>query len=427
MWICLVLGLALGGRSISDQGEKAIMNKEISPFIEARIEKIRRVMREKDIDTVIIARPENVFYFSNFNPIINSHPAYVIVSHDNICLLVHCIRCDHARVEGSIVNVQLYGKWGANIALAMYDIDAVAALVGDGPIHLGLEGDYVSVNWLKEIHSKLNITKISDVSGDFKEQRIIKDAYEINCIRNAAILADCGVETAINCLAGGAHEAEACTEGQYRMRKLWHERFPEFEVSGFGSSEGAQIDSLVVWSMANDRIAYGCDCPKAYYPAAGDLVLPMSWARIGGYAAENERSVAVAKLDTLRNRAYDAMLSAREALFAILRPGTPFEDLYIAAMNVFEDAGFSSILPGRCGHGIGLSAHEFPSVTNGNTICLKPGMVFTVEPGLMTKEWGGVRHSDTVLVTEDGYELLTQTRRDKIIINNKIFGKENTL
>ncbi|EGO65259.1 putative Xaa-Pro aminopeptidase [Acetonema longum DSM 6540] len=393
------------------------MNKEAGPFINARIEKLRLAMGEKNIDTAIIARPENVFYFSNFNPIINSHPAYVIISlKQDACLLVHCIRNDHARMEGSVENVQLYGKWGANVALAMHDIDAIAALLGDSPIRLGVEGDYASVNWLKAVHSKLNAADTSDIAGDIEMLKIIKDAYEIGCIRKSAALVDCGVETAIGCLDAGAHEAAACTEGQYRMREMWHERFQDYEVSGFGSSEGAQVDSLAVWSMANERIAYGCDCPQAYFPVAGDLVLPMSWARIGGYAAENERSVAVGELDALRNRAYDAMLGAREALFAVLRPGTPFEELYLAAMKVFEDAGFSSILPGRCGHGIGLSTHEFPSLTSGNKIRLKPGMVFTVEPGLMTKDWGGVRHSDTVLVTEAGYELLTQSRRDKITI-----------
>lgn len=386
-------------------------------FVNARIEKLKQIMTDKKIDATIIARPENVFYFSNFNPIINSHPAYVIVSlKKDTCLLVHCIRNDHARREGSIENIQLYGKWGANVSLAMNALDAIAILQGDSPIHLGIEGDYTSMNWMKEVQSKLNIAETSDIAGDIAMLKIIKDAYEIDCIRKAAALVDCGIETTIHCLDAGANEAEACTEGQYSMRKMWHKQFPDYEVSGFGSSEGAQIDSLVVWSMANERIAYGCDCPQAYFPVAGDLVLPMSWARIGGYAAENERSVAVGELHALRRRAYDSMLRAREEVFARLRPGILFEELYLAAMKVFEDAGFTSILPGRCGHGIGLSTHEFPSVTSGNKIRLEPGMVFTVEPGLMTKDWGGVRHSDTVLVTEDGYELLTKFRRDKITI-----------
>lgn len=389
-------------------------------IVNARIEKLKTQMIADNIDVAIIARPENVFYFSNFNPIINSHPVYVIVNlRKDHCLLTHCIRNDHARAEGAISNVQLYGKWGANIALAMNPIDAMRELLGTEPIRLGIEGDYASTNWLKEILTKLNVAEVSDIDGKISMLKTIKDAYEIDCLRKSAALVDCGVKTAISCLDSGATEAEACTEGQYQMRKMWHERFPNYEVCGFGSSEGAQIDSLVVWSMANERIAYGCDCPQAYVPKAGDLVLPMSWARIGGYAAENERSVMVGTVDALRSRAYEAMLRARSELFSILRPGTLFEELYFAAMKVFEDAGFSSILPGRCGHGMGLSTHEYPSLTKGNKIPLSPGMVFTVEPGLMTKDWGGVRHSDTVLVTEDGYELLTKLRRDTIVIKNK--------
>lgn len=392
---------------------------EKAAFINARLEKLKQRMAARKLDAAVIARPENVFYFSNFNPILNSHPAYMIVSlTENPCLLVHSIRNDHAHKEGAIENIQLYGKWGAHVALAAKATDAIAALLGAKPVRLGLEGDYVSINWLKEIQTKLHITAMDDIAGDISGLKIIKDDYEVNCLRKAAALADCGVATAVRCLEDGASEAEACTEGQYAMRKLWHARFPDYEVSGFGSSEGAQVDSLVVWSMANGRIAYGCDCPQAYFPIAGDLVLPGVWARIGGYAAENERTVAVGELDELRRRAYDAMLRAREDIFEKLQPGVLFEELYVAAMKVFENAGFSSILPGRCGHGIGLSIHEFPSVTNGNNLRLQPGMVFTIEPGLMAKDWGGVRHSDTVLVTEDGYELLTRYRRNKIVIKS---------
>ena len=93
----------------------------------------------------------------------------------------------------------------------------------------------------------------------------------------------------------------------------------------------------------------------------------------------------------------------------MLRPGAIFEDLYFAAMKEYEDAGFGSILPGRCGHGMGLSTHEFPSVTKGNKAPLAPGMILTVEPGLMSAELGAVRNSDTVLITEDGFEFLTNS------------------
>lgn len=392
-----------------------IPRKEVA----ARIAALKTIMGEKDVDAAVFARPENVFYYSAFNPILISHPAYVLVPREGEpCLLVHSIRHDHARKEGALGNVALYGKWGANKALAADPFGAIKAILGEASLRLGIEGDYASVNWLSSLGETVRIGATVDLSHDVAMQKIVKDDWEIACCRKSGALVDVGIETAIEALDGGASEAEACTEGQYRMRKMWHERFQDEEVSGFGSSENAQIDSLVVWSMANERIAFGCDCPQAYVPVTGDLVLPMAWARIAGYAVENERTVIVGAVTGVRAKAYDAMLKARERIFALLKPGETFETLYAAAMEEYENAGFGDILPGRCGHGMGLSTHEYPSVAKGNAIPLRPGMIFTVEPGLMTADWGGVRHSDTVLITETGYELLTRSRRDKIVIKS---------
>ena len=82
--------------------------------------------------------------------------------------------------------------------------------------------------------------------------------------------------------------------------------------------------------------------------------------------------------------------------------------MYEEAATCFTTAGFGHILPGRIGHGIGASAHERLSINRGNKQKLKPGMVISIEPGLMDPDWGGVRHSDTVLITETGYEVLTK-------------------
>ncbi|MEG2143864.1 MAG: M24 family metallopeptidase, partial [Oscillospiraceae bacterium] len=179
------------------------------------------------------------------------------------------------------------------------------------------------------------------------------------------------------------------------------------------------IDSLHVWCLTNEHIAFGCDCPKDYLPREGDLSLPMAWAKVNGYHAENERTIAVGALSGIRERAYAAMLEARAAVFERLKPKNTFEELYFAAAQVYTQYGFGDILPGRVGHGVGSSAHEFPSLEKGNQILLTPGMVITVEPGLMDKAWGGVRHSDTVLITKTGFEALTKLRNDYISISPK--------
>lgn len=391
-------------------------SEELKGYVKQRIARMRESMQKKGVDTAILMRPENVFYFSNFNPIIISHVPYFIITADDAFLLVHCIRHDHAVNEGAVDKVLCYGKWGATQAIAMDALDAMREILGDVPMTIGVEGDYANMNFLNKLKTKLSVKEYVDVAQDAMDLRLIKDPHEIKMCRISGELVDLGVSRAIEALESGASEAQAATEGQYAMRGLWHKKYQKYEVSGFSNSETADIDTFVVWCMSNERLNYGCDCPTGYVPVPGDLTMPMSWARIGGYNVENERTVIVGYVNEERTRAYDAMLRARGQIFDMLRPGTVFEDLYFAAMKEYEDAGFGSILPGRCGHGMGLSTHEFPSVTKGNKKELAPGMILTVEPGLMSAELGAVRNSDTVLITEDGFEFLTHSKRDKIVI-----------
>ena len=391
-------------------------SSELRNYVKQRICKLQSILSNRGLDAAIIMRPENVFYFSNFNPIIISHVPYFIVTKDDAYLLVHSIRHDHAVNEGAIDNVVCYGKWGSTNALALDAFDAMRALLRKDFLKIGIEGDYASINFINCLRSKLNVTNYADIAKDIMDLRLIKDSYEINLCRISGEFVDLGVSTTIESLNNGASEAEATTEGQYAMRRIWHEKYQQYEVSGFSNSETADIDTLVVWCMSNERLNYGCDCPTGYIPQTGDLTMPMSWARIAGYNVENERTVIVGNINEMRTHAYDAMLRARDSIFNMLRPGVKFEDLYITAMKVYEDAGFGNILPGRCGHGMGLSTHEYPSVTKGNTSLLEPGMILTIEPGLMSAALGAVRHSDTVLLTDDGFEFLTNSPRGKIVI-----------
>ena len=396
--------------------EEKRSSPQLRDYVKKRIEGMQAIMARKGVDVTILMRPENVFYFSNFNPILISHVPYFILTQDDAFLLVHCIRHDHAVNEGAVDKVLCYGKWGATKAVAMDAMDAMRELLGDKPLTVGVEGDYASMNVLNRLKDKLNVRAYVDIAQDAVDLRLIKDPHEIQMCRISGELVDLGVTRAIEALEAGASEAQAATQGQYAMRQLWHEKYQQYEVSGFSNSETADIDTLVVWCMSNERLNYGCDCPTGYVPMPGDLTMPMSWARVAGYNVENERTVMVGRVNDERLRAYNAMLKARDQIFKLLRPGTIFEDLYFAAMKEYEDAGFGAILPGRCGHGMGLSTHEFPSVTKGNKAPLAPGMVFTVEPGLMSAELGAVRNSDTVLITEDGFESLAKYRRDTIII-----------
>lgn len=166
---------------------------ELRGYVKERIRKMQDVMARKGVDVTILMRPENVFYFSNFNPILISHVPYFILTRDDAFLLVHCIRHDHAVNEGAVDKVLCYGKWGATQAVAMDAMDAMRELLGGGPLTVGVEGDYASMNFLDRLKTKLQVKGYVDIAQDAVDLRLIKDPHEIKMCRISGELVDLGV------------------------------------------------------------------------------------------------------------------------------------------------------------------------------------------------------------------------------------------
>jgi len=106
------------------------------------------------------------------------------------------------------------------------------------------------------------------------------------------------------------------------------------------------------------------------------------------------------------------MLALQDAACAAMRPGDPCSEVDKAVRRYFESHDLMPHWRHHTGHGLGLRYHEGPFLDAGDHTLMEPGMVFSVEPGLYVPELGGFRHSDTVLVTEDGCERLTYYPRD---------------
>ncbi|MBY6272787.1 MAG: aminopeptidase P family protein, partial [Bacillaceae bacterium] len=106
------------------------------------------------------------------------------------------------------------------------------------------------------------------------------------------------------------------------------------------------------------------------------------------------------------------MYEAQQIAFSAIKPGVPFSAVDEAVQNYFAEEGLTEYVRHHTGHSIGLLGHEAPFFDRGDHTPIRPGMVVTVEPGLYVRGLGGFRHSDTVLVTEKGIEILTDYPRD---------------
>ena len=139
----------------------------------------------------------------------------------------------------------------------------------------------------------------------------------------------------------------------------------------------------------------------------GDVLVSGAGAPVWGYNSELERTMIIGPATADQERMFEAMLALQDTAFASIRPGVKCADVDRAVRTYYEAQGLMPYWKHHVGHAIGLRYHEGPFLDLGDQTVIEPGMVFTVEPGLYIPELGGFRHSDTVVVVEDGIEILT--------------------
>ncbi len=144
----------------------------------------------------------------------------------------------------------------------------------------------------------------------------------------------------------------------------------------------------------------------------GDVLVTGAGAPVWGYNSELERTMVVGPPSDMQKRMFDHMVALQDTAFDALIPGQPCSTVDKVVRAYYESHDLMDYWKHHVGHTIGLRYHEGPFLDLGDATVIKPGMVFTVEPGLYVPELGGFRHSDTVLITEDGNEVLTYYPRD---------------
>ncbi|MGI9536701.1 MAG: M24 family metallopeptidase [Desulfocapsaceae bacterium] len=154
--------------------------------------------------------------------------------------------------------------------------------------------------------------------------------------------------------------------------------------------------------------------PSARRLKEGDLLVIDWGASWQGYASDLTRTFAIGEVDDEARHIHELVRNANEAGRAAARPGAPCSAVDMAARSVIEAAGYGASFRHRTGHGIGMECHEEPYIHEANLDILKPGMTFTVEPGIYLAGKYGARVEDDVLITENGSRSLSDLNRELI-------------
>lgn len=351
-----------------------------------------------------------ILYYSAFAFIPTERPmAFVMTAGGEAGLFVPRLELEHARSKTGFERVASYVEYPDN----PHPMEHLRGMLADMGISGRIGADSDGYPWIFGYRgpalSELTGAAIVPVTAFVEDSLMIKSRAEIALIRESVTWGHLAHVLLQRYTRVGATETEvslrASTEATLAMMDAIGPLYAAQSTYGSGASAGyrGQIgrNAAIPHALANN-IAF----------QAGDVLVTGAGAPVWGYNSELERTMFVGQPSDEGRRLFDHMKAVQEVAFDALRPGARCSDVDRAVRAYYEQHDLMPYWKHHSGHAIGLRYHEAPFLDSGDDTVLKPGMLFTVEPGLYAAGLGGFRHSDTVLITEDGMEMLTYYPRD---------------
>ncbi len=363
---------------------------------EKRLQQFQRYLKEKRIPMAFIQGKANLFYLSGFR--CEPHErlvALLVFAEEAPCLVA-------PHMETALIQT---AGWNGEL-ISYHDHENPWQLLGQylnkfslSPKRAAFEKGLLSFARYEELQHLLPEASFVDCEQTVMGLRLIKDESEIAILREAAKLADFGIEIGVQAIQAGRTEMEILAMIEYELKK-----------------KGVAEMSFSTIVLSGPQSANPHGKPGMRTIKDGDFVLFDLGVVLEGYCSDITRTVGFGPLSKQQQEIYQTVLDAQLATLAISKPGTVLGELDRTARKIITDAGYGQYFPHRIGHGLGTETHEYPSLHENNEHTLQPGMVYTIEPGIYIPEVGGVRIEDDVVVTEQGVECLTSYPKELQVI-----------
>lgn len=362
-----------------------------------KVEIIQQYLHQEGVDAAFITTPDNVFYVSGFDS--NPHERLLgVMIFKNAEPFLICPLMEVPDVKSAGWPFEIVGHEDTDDA---WDIVQMATQKnGELPASIAIEKSHVTVERLESMSRIFPGTTFSRLDEQLNGMRNIKSEDELNKLRRAAALADYAIEVGCKEIAEGKTELEILMAIEFEMKK-----------------QGAEKMSFDTMVLSGPKTASPHGTPGDRKIQKGDFVLFDLGVVYQGYCSDITRTIAFGEPTDAQRDIYETVRKAEQAAIDRVRPGVKAMEIDKAARDVIAEAGYGEYFTHRVGHGLGISVHEYPSVTGTNELELEEGMVFTIEPGIYHPEVTGVRIEDDVVVTSDGVEVLTKFPKELLIIN----------
>jgi Xaa-Pro aminopeptidase len=375
-----------------------------------RTARLAAYAQEQELDGVVLFDPTYVLYYVGFAFVPTERPmAFVLNADGDGGMLVPRLEREHAQANALVSEVADYPEYPGET----HPTEALRSLLGKLGLSSRVGADHDGYPWVLGYRgpslSELLGTTPKKITAFVEDQLAIKSAAEIELIRESSKWGNL------------AHTL---------LQRYTRPGLTEVEVSQRASIEAtlAMLDGIGPIYRAQNAFAEGASAGyrgqigrNAAIPHSltanitfreGDVLVTGATAPVWGYLSELERTMVIGEPAAEQRVMFDHMVALQDIAFEAIKPGARCSDVDRAVRAYYDEHGLWDYWKHHVGHCIGLRYHEGPFLDVGDDTEIKPGMVFTVEPGLYAAGLGGFRHSDTVAVTDDGIEFLTYYPRD---------------
>lgn len=350
-----------------------------------KLTKLREQFSRLGIDGMLVTSPSNRRYLSGFTGTAGT----VLISEMEAKFITDFRYMDQAAEQAK----------GYEIIENRDAVQAVAELVERmGITKLGCEQDHLTYNQYNQFHEKVK-AELVPVSDVVEKLRMVKTKEEIDTLKAAASISDKAFTHILEFIRPGVTEMEVNNELEFYMRR-----------QGAISSSFNTIIASGFRSALPHGVASGKTIEK------GDLVTLDFGAYYEGYGSDMTRTVAVGEPDPELRNIYEIVLEALNRGIQACKLGASCREVDEVARDFITEKGYGDRFGHGTGHAIGLDIHESPYFSAKSEDVLETGMVMTVEPGIYLPGKGGVRIEDDVVITEDGFEVITHSPKDLIVL-----------
>ncbi len=358
-----------------------------------RFSNLITLMASHNLDAIALNPGFSMRYLTNLDFHLMERPTVLLIKKDGKTAFV-LPKLESTRAERSFAKEQLF-TYGDNPATWMEAFKSAGEYLQMGKSVVGVESTRLRFLEFSFLKTSMPESEIISADGVFANFRIIKEESEIRFMKKAAQIAQKAlIDTLITPVIGKSEKELASL----------------LIINLLKNGSGELPFQPIVASGANSADPHATPSDHVIQP--GELLLFDWGASYEGYASDITRTFAVEDVDPIFFNIAEIVMRANQKGFKTAMPGVTASSIDDATREVISHSGYGEYFFHRTGHGLGMEGHETPYIFSENSVVLRPGMVFTIEPGIYLSGKGGVRIEDDVVITENGAESLTDLPRE---------------